>query len=71
MKKINRFNIIFALWAIVLGWCAFVSVNPYLNEIVIFFAFLFVVCGIAYVDEHQNEKEEKFLNRLSRLFDED
>lgn len=71
MKKINRFNIIFALWAIVLGWCAFFSTNVYVNAIVLFFAFLFMVCCMAYVDEHQNEKEEKFLNKLSRLFDED
>lgn len=70
MKKINRFNIIFALWTMILAYCAIVSVNPYLNGLIISFGFLFVIVGITYVDEHQNEKEEKFLNKLSRLFEE-
>lgn len=65
--KVNRFYIVFALWAILLGWCV-INENVYVNGFVLFFGFLFLVCGLAYVIENKNEKEEKFTEKLANIF---
>ena len=65
--KVNRFYILFALWAILLGWCI-TNENVYVNAFVLFFGFLFLLCGFAYVDENKNENEEKFTEILENIF---
>lgn len=66
--KVNRFYILFALLAILLGYCVFISTNVYVNAFLLFFGFLFLVCGFAYIDENKNEKEEKFSEKLENIF---
>ena len=68
MKYVNRFKVIFALWVMLLGFCAFVSNNPYFNAFVIFFGFLFAILCAAYVLENMTEKESRFFNRLINIF---
>ncbi len=65
--KINRYYILLALWVTLLGWCV-TNENVYINAFVLFFGFLFVVCGFGYVEEHMNEKEETFFNNLVSKF---
>lgn len=65
--KVNRFYILFALWATLLGWCV-TNENVYVNALVLLFGFLFLVCGLAYVIENKNEKEEKFTEKLANIF---
>ncbi len=68
MKYVNRFKVIFALWVMLLGFCAFVSNNPYFNAFVLFFGFLFAILCAAYVLENMTEKESRFFNRLINIF---
>ena len=68
MKQINRFKVLIALWAILLGYCALISTNVYFNAIALFFGFCALICGFAYVEEHMTEKEERFFNNLSNKF---
>lgn len=68
MKYVNRFKVIFALWVMLLGFCAFVSNNPYFNAFVLFFGFLFAILGFAYVLENMTERESRFFNRLINVF---
>ena len=50
-----------------LGWCV-TNENVYINAFVLFFGFLFLLYGLAYVDENKNEKEEKFIEKLENIF---
>ena len=68
MKQINRFKVLIALWAILLGYCAFISTNVYFNAFVLFFGFCALILGFAYVEEDMNEKEERFFNNLGNEF---
>ena len=62
--KVNRFYILFALWIMLLGWCV-TNENVYINAFVLFFGFLFLLCGFAYIDENKNEKEKiEILNQV-------
>lgn len=63
MKRFNRFILIIVLWVMLLGFCAFVSTNVYLNTIVLYFGFCAVLVGFAYVEENMNEKELRFYNK--------
>lgn len=65
--KINRFYILFAFLAIVVGWCIMIN-NPYLNAIVFFVSFLVYLCGIAYITDNLNEKEERFVEKIKNNF---
>lgn len=65
--KVNRFYILFALWIMLLGWCV-TNENVYINAFVLFFGFLFLLCGFAYIDENKNEKEEKYTEKLENIF---
>ena len=40
IKNINRFKVLIALWAILLGYCALISTNVYFNAFALFFGFL-------------------------------
>lgn len=66
--RVNRFYILFALWAILLGYCAFISTNVYFNAIAIFGGFCALVLGVAYVLDNMNEKEKKFFNKIAKTF---
>lgn len=68
MKQINRFKVLIALWAILLGYCAFISTNVYFNAIALFFGLCALILGFAYVEEDMNEKEERFFNNLGNEF---
>lgn len=68
MKYVNRFKVIFALWVMLLGFCAFVSNNQYFNAFVIFFGFLSAILCAAYVLDNMTEKEERFFNNLANKF---
>ena len=50
-----------------LGWCV-TNENVYINAFVLFFGFLFLLCGFAYIDENKNEKEEKYTEKLENIF---
>ena len=65
--KVNRFYILFALWIMLLGWCV-TNENVYINAFVLFFGFLFLLCGFAYIVENKNEKEKKFTEKLENIF---
>lgn len=65
--KVNRFYILFVLWIMLLGWCV-TNEKVYINAFVLFFGFLFLLYGLAYVDENKNEKEEKFIEKLENIF---
>ena len=67
-KYINRFKVLFVLWAILLGYCAFISTNVYFNAIAIFGGFCALILGFAYVEENMNEKEERFFNTIANHF---
>ena len=65
--KVNRFYILFALWIMLLGWCV-TNENVHINAFVLFFGFLFLLYGFAYIDENKNEKEKKFTEKLENIF---
>lgn len=67
MKRFNRFMVIISLWVMLLGFCAFVSTNVYLNAIVLFFGFCAALVGFAYVEENMNEKELRFFNKWATI----
>lgn len=66
MKQINRFKVLIALWAILLGYCAFISTNVYFNAIALFFGLCALILGFAYVEERMTEKEKRFFNNLTK-----
>jgi uncharacterized membrane protein HdeD (DUF308 family) len=68
MKQINRFKVLIALWAILLGYCALISTNVYFNAIALFIGLCALILGFAYVEEHMTEKEERFFNNLAKKF---
>lgn len=68
IKNINRFKVLIALWAILLGYCALISTNVYFNAIALFFGLCALILGFAYVEEHMTEKEERFFNNLGNKF---
>lgn len=68
MKQINRFKVLIALWAILLGYCALISTNVYFNGFVLFFGFCALCLGFAYVEKHMTEKEERFFNNIAKKF---
>ena len=68
MKQINRFKVLIALWAILLGYCAFISTNVYFNAIALFFGLCALILGFAYVEDDMTEKEERFFNNLGNEF---
>ena len=68
MNKINRFKVLFALWAILLGYCAFFSTNVYFNVCAIFVGFHALICGFCFVEKNMNKKEERFFNNMLNIF---
>lgn len=68
MNKINRFKVLFALWAILLGYCVFVSTDVYFNAIAIFCGSYALILGFAYVEDNMSEKEKTFFNKLVNKF---
>lgn len=65
--RVNRFYILFALWALLLGWCV-TNENVYVNAFVLFFGFLFTLYGLAYIDENKNESEKIFTKKIENIF---
>lgn len=68
IKNINRFKILFALWAILLAYCIFVSTSVHFNAIAIFCGSYALILGFAYVEDNMNEKEKTFFNKLFNKF---
>lgn len=68
MEKINRFKVLFALWAILLGYCAFINTNVHFIVIAVFFGYCALVLGFAYVLDNMNEKEKRFFNKIVKTF---
>lgn len=68
MKKINRFKVLFALWAVLIAYCAFISTNVYFDVTAIFLGILLFIGGVAYIEENMNEKEERFFNNFTSNF---
>lgn len=67
-KYINRFKVLLILWAIVLCYCVFISTDIYFNGIAIFCGFCAFVLGFAYVEKSMTENEERFFNKIIKLF---
>ena len=65
--RVNRFYILFALWALLLGWCV-TNENVYANAFVLFFGFLFTLYGLAYIGENKSESEKNFTKKLENIF---
>lgn len=66
--KVNKIIVVLALWCVLLGYCAFVSTNVYLNAFLLFVGFISVVLAVAFVfDKGLNTKEEKFLSKGCKL----
>lgn len=68
MKHVNRFKVLFALWAILLGYCALICTNEVINIILIVLGFCAFILGFAYIEEHMTEKEKRFFNKLGKDF---
>ena len=64
----NRFKLILALWVALLGFCAFISTNVYVNDFLLFFGLCGVVYAFARVDENKNKKESIFINKWESFF---
>ena len=67
MKQVNRYYLVFGVWGIILAYAVFFSHNVYFNAILLFFGFLGGVIAYAYIDEHENEKERKFSEKIVNL----
>lgn len=69
MKKfsINRVYFAFAVVIICLASCI-ARENPYINVLVISFAFGAYLMLMAYVLEHPTEGEQKVINKLTQIF---
>lgn len=65
--RVNRFYILFALWALLLGWCV-ANENVYVNALILFFGFLSLVYALAYVVENINDIEKNFTKKLENIF---
>ena len=65
--KINRFYILFALSAIVGGWCI-INDNPYITAIVLSIGVLVYLFAVAYITENLNETEERFIEKIKNKF---
>lgn len=65
--KVNRFYIVFVIWAALLSWCIFNN-NTHFNAPVLYFGFLSLVVALAYIYENKNEKEKKFIEKLINIF---
>ena len=68
MNNINRFKVLFAMWAFLLAYCAFISTNVYFNAIAIFGGLCALILGFAYVLDNMNGKEKRFFNRIAKTF---
>ena len=66
--KVNRFKVLFAVWALLLAYCAFVSTNVYFNVCAIFGGSCALIWGFACIAENMNEKEKRFFNRIAKTF---
>jgi hypothetical protein len=66
--KVNRFIVLFAVWALLLAYCAFVSTNVYFNVCAVFGGFCALILGFAYVLDNMNESEKRFFNRIAKTF---
>ena len=66
--KVNRFIVLFAVWALLLAYCAFVSTNVYFNVCAVFGGFCALILGFAYVLDNMNGKEKRFFNRIAKTF---
>ena len=63
----NRYKIMFALWGVLLGWCAFISASPYMNGIVIAFAFVGSMVWFGHIEKNMNKSELRFFNNLRNI----
>ena len=58
----NRLTAIFAVWCLILSWCAFYSTNVYVNAFVLCFGFMAVILACGYVFERNSRtKGEKWM----------
>lgn len=69
MKQINRYYLVIGAWCAIIAYVVFFSNNVYLNVILFFFGFIGCVTAYAYIDEHENEKERKFSEKIINLFE--
>lgn len=67
MKQINRYYLVFGVWCAILAYAVFFGNNVYFNTILLYFGFLGCVTAFAYIDEHENEKELKFSEKIVNL----
>ena len=67
MKQINRYCLVFGVWCAILAYAVFFGKNVYFNTILLYFGFLGCVTAFAYIDEHENEKEHKFSEKIVNL----
>ena len=51
----NRLTAIFAVWCLILTWCAFYSTNAYVNSFVLFFGFMAIILVFGYVLESNSQ----------------
>lgn len=66
--NMNRFKIMLALWIVLLGWCAFISVSPHMNAIAIGLAFVGSMVWFAHIEKKMNKNELRTFNRLRNVF---
>ena len=64
----NRFKVIFALWVVLLVWCAFFSTSTHMNVIVIAFAFMGSLVWFAHIEKKMNKNELRTFNSLRNIF---
>lgn len=65
---LNRLSAIFAAWGCLLLFCAFFSHNANLNGAVLFFGFLWIVCGFGYVMDSKPNAQERLMIRKFNAF---
>lgn len=69
MKKVNRYHVIFGLWAATLCVLCVISTNTLLNAVVLLFGLILAVMAAVAVSKKQNVKEAKFMSELLKIFD--
>lgn len=69
MKKVNRYQVIFGLWAVTLCLLCVISTNVLINAVVLLFGLILTVMAAVAVSKKQNVKEAKFMSELLKIFD--
>ena len=66
-KKINRYKVLFGIWAFILSWCVFFSTDVYINLIAIFGGLGVLIMAFCHIEKNMNESEKRFFNNYLKV----